>query len=265
MARLSSEITFIGSLGNVSAYKMKGMDKIIVRMKGGASKEMIKSSPAFALPRRYMFEFGGRSTASKLIMRMLWPQKPLADYNIAGLLNGLMKPVQQFDDTSALGKRNIELSKCPWILNGFPLNRQTPFESIVRTSLNCSVSRESLSAHVEIPALLPGINFIPPKRYAMYSFIATLGVVPDLFYHEAKYRPSHPDYDNFVSKRINSDWFTVKKGSAANSLDLALNAIPPDNAFTLVLSIGIRFGSLVDGDIVEQEKNVGAAKILATA
>ncbi|MBT1703214.1 hypothetical protein [Chryseosolibacter indicus] len=85
MAILSAEITFTGSFGQILAYKMGGGDKIIIRKKGGASKEKIKHDAAFANTRRVNAEFGGRAMASKWIMQMLWCIKPLADYNIAGL------------------------------------------------------------------------------------------------------------------------------------------------------------------------------------
>ena len=73
---------------------MKGSDKIILRTKGGASKEKIKKGKEFATTRRLNSEFGGRAVASKYIMRSLFPLKALADYNIAGPLNALIKPIQ---------------------------------------------------------------------------------------------------------------------------------------------------------------------------
>jgi hypothetical protein len=78
---------FTGSLYNISAYKRRDMDTIIIRSNGGPSKRMIKSHPSFELTRKNNKEFGGRSTASKWIMRILYPLKPLSDYNISGPLN----------------------------------------------------------------------------------------------------------------------------------------------------------------------------------
>ena len=67
------------------------MDGIIVRKKGGASKKRIKKDPEFFQTRLLNSEFGGRSAASKRIMKVLLPLKPLADYNIAGPLNALLR------------------------------------------------------------------------------------------------------------------------------------------------------------------------------
>jgi hypothetical protein len=68
---------FTGSLHNISAYKRRDMDTIIIGSKGGPSKKMIKSYSSFELTRKNNKEFGGRSTASKWIMRVLHPLKPL--------------------------------------------------------------------------------------------------------------------------------------------------------------------------------------------
>jgi len=94
MAHISKGIVFTGSLANVSAYKMRGSDKIILRTKGGPSKKKIKHSPNFQNTRLLNAEFGGRATATKWIRKALRPLLPLADYNIAGPLNALLKPIQ---------------------------------------------------------------------------------------------------------------------------------------------------------------------------
>jgi hypothetical protein len=47
------------------------LDTIIIRSEGTFSKRMIKSHPSFELTIRNNKEFGGRSTASKWIMRSL--------------------------------------------------------------------------------------------------------------------------------------------------------------------------------------------------
>lgn len=67
MAQITQGLAFTGSISNLSAYKMRGSDKIILRTKGGPSKNMIKKSPRFEITRRLNVEFGGRATATKWI------------------------------------------------------------------------------------------------------------------------------------------------------------------------------------------------------
>ena len=91
---------FTGSLHSISACKRRDMDTIIIRSKRGPSKRMINSHPSFELTRRNNKEFGGRSTASKWIRRILYLLKPPSDYNISGPLNSTLKPIQQMDTIS---------------------------------------------------------------------------------------------------------------------------------------------------------------------
>ena len=85
MAKQESSLGFTGSLYNISACKRRDMDTIIIRSKGGPSKKMIKSHPSFELTRKNNKEFGGRSTASNCIIRVLHPLKPLSNYNISAI------------------------------------------------------------------------------------------------------------------------------------------------------------------------------------
>src|SRR5205085_685492 len=123
MAQMDSGFNFTGPLGNVSAYRMKGVDKVILRSKGGPTKERIKSDPRFRVTRLNNSEFGGRSKASKLIRRMFWPLQSVADFNLAGPLTALAKAIQAMDSISELGKRSILFSKNGQPLEGFNLNK----------------------------------------------------------------------------------------------------------------------------------------------
>ena len=265
MAKLNPNFSFTGSLGNLSAYPMKGVEGIVVRTKGGATKEKIKTSPKFERTRELNAEFGGRATASQWIMHALWPQKALADYNMAGPVNALVKVIQVLDTESTHGKRHIVLSKNPRLLEGFSLNRKNPFDSTLRNPVGYAVSREGLSAHIGIPALLPGINFFGPNNYPMYSLQAILGIVPDLFCTNNKYQPSDTGYILNDFTAAFTGWYPMQQGSPALALDIQLPRVPPDASFSLMLSIGIRYGRMIDASTVQQVKHVGCAKILAMA
>lgn len=260
MARIITPIAFEGPLGNVTAYKMRGMDKIILRTKGGPSRERIRTSPAFEQVRRNNAEFSGRSTASKWILRMLGPLKRLADHNIAGPLNALLKPVQEMDPVRELGRRHVQLSKAPHLLCGFSLNRGTGFDTVVRTPLTVSLSRDELRAVIEIPALLPRINFFVPGNFSHYSILATLGIVPDLFNQGGRYETSRPDF-NFRPTVTTTPWLPVSDGSGGLTLALEIEQSAPE-FYTLMLSVGIRYGLVRSGGVIEEVRYAGSAKVV---
>jgi len=263
MAKLISQFPFLGSLGEVSAYKMRGVDHIILRRKGGASKRKIKTHPDFVRTRENNSEFGGRATAVKWVRQALSVQKAVADYNIAGTLNGVLQPAQQLDDKGRRGKRAVLLSRNPQLLQGFSLNRKAPFDSIIRNPPLWSLLRDTRSARIDIPELLPGINFFAPDKHPMFRITAVLGIVPDVFYTSIKYKPSSNSYRDNDVVIVDTDWRAVRKNAPATTLEMTHPTLPPDQSFSLVLSIGICFGTMSDATTVQQVKYAGAAKILA--
>ena len=70
MAKLIGEFQFEGSIGNLSAYKRKDSDKIILRTKGGPSKRRIKTAPEFAVVRLYNLEWNGSICLNEVIALM---------------------------------------------------------------------------------------------------------------------------------------------------------------------------------------------------
>jgi hypothetical protein len=262
MAKLAPGIGFTGSLNNLSAYRMRGHDEIILRMKGGPSKKMIKRSPSFEQTRRNNMEFGGRSTAAGWIMRGLHPHKSLADYNIAGPLQAILKPIQLLDDKTEFGKRNVCLSKNPGLLGGFSLNRKTIFDSVMRSPLHVEISRSELTATINLPALVPGINFFASPYHPLFRISLSLAVVPDLFHDAAGYKAAR-EYDHCYPHKIQGEWFTVSRGCGEQSFEIEIDRPLPDENFSLVLSTGICYGELMLPASPQQVKYAGAAKILA--
>lgn len=260
MAQLTGEIQFIGSLRNISAYKMRGTDKIVLRRKGGPSRKQIKHSPKFVNTRRNNMEFGGRSMAAQEIKRILHPLMFLADYNITGPLNALLKPIQKLDTENDWGKRAIQLSKDPRLLEGFSLNRKYLFETIVRTPVLCAIEGTKEAAIIDIPALLPGINFMIPGNYAWYKFIAVMGLVPDLFFNRDTYEPKdwNRDYWTTISE---TDWLPVNTAAPASKLELKGSSQDKPDACSTLVALGIAFGTIRNNNI-EPVKYIGAGKIL---
>ena len=263
MAKINSPLSFLGTVGNLTAYKLPGIESTILRSGGGPSSEKVKNDPVFVNTRRNNKEFGGRSTTAKRIKDMMRPIQLLADHNIIYSLNTLVKPIQIMDTAGEWGRRSIKLSAHPRLLVGFSLNEKNLFDSAVRNTVNSQLDRSQLKAVVDIPALLPGINFFVPWSYPLYSFQLALGVVPDMVYNSAKQKYDAPaGYDHFLPQVNETGWFPVQGGSPAISLELNYPSTPPDQSFILLLSIGIRYGMPGASGQIEQIPKAGAGRIL---
>jgi hypothetical protein len=259
-------LKFTGKLGELSAYRMRGCSKIVVRRKGGPSADQIKKSPNFANTRYTMSEFGGCSRMGKHVRYALHPLKALSDNNFGSDVNSVMRKVQLQDKTSLWGRRNIILSDYARILEGFPLNTENPtFDSVVRNPVYYTIDRERRAATVDIPHLLRSVNYFPQNNHAMFRVIVTLGVVPDMTFDTVSREFQPPEWFDagYFPTEVSTTWYPSLEGMPAATLVLEVKETPPDNGWSLMLSIGIQYGALHEGGEIKEVKRFGAAKIVA--
>lgn len=271
MGKFKPPFSYTGSVSNISVYTVRGSDQQIVRTKGGPTKRQIKTKPSFATTRKNNMEFGGRAKIAGQVLYALRPLKYLGDYNTAGPLNSLFIPIQELDAEHEKGQRNIVLSKNPGLLQGFNLNRRTPFDTIVANPLVYTLSKETLTASITFPVLIPDINFFVPGKYPWYKFIVIVGIIEDMFYDPKGYQPQH-GREMYSSVLDESDWLTVHAGVPAVTNQYTalkdcygdISKIAKLNSYSLLLAVGIAFGTMQKGQI-EMVKYVGGAKILGMA
>lgn len=254
MAILKDGLQFTGSVGNLTAYTMKGTDKIVVRRKSGPSKEKIKKAPNFAKTRENNVEFGLCAQIASGIRASLWPLKHMAGYNFTPTLIAMAKHVQQLDTTSERGKRKVLFSQHRHLLEGFNLNKINQFNSVLRHPLACSIDRTGVAATVNIPQLVPGMNIFLPWQQPVYRIVAAFGFMCDDDATAEGHAVStatdwHPSHQPFERTTLSLDY--ARKGRFGSDM-------------TMILSIGIEMGTPISDHFVQPFKNHAAAKILAT-
>lgn len=266
MAELKG-IPFIGSLGTLSAYKRKDSDKTFLRGKGGPSREKIMNDPQFELTRHNISEFGGRSKAGKGIRTALIDLGHLADHNISASLNTLLRKIQVADSVSLRGQRMIELSKYASLLQGFNFNQKHPFDSVVRIPVNCAIDKGTLSTKFTIPELLPEINLFIPNKSPLFQFKVTLGAVPDCIYlKELKLYDVSDPTKSLIDNRafMETEWVPSSIGCKMQEIELKLPNPIKASVYTIVVGIGIQYGTLGAGAVIEPVKDAGSAKVIGT-
>jgi hypothetical protein len=263
MATLHGTLSFTGSLENISAYTMRGHDKIILRTKGGASKNRIETSARFASTRNLNQEWKAVTMAARDIRVGLNALKPLADYNISGPLNALVKKIQVLDTINPKGKRSILFSRQPDFISSFNYNKQNMFDTLIRQPLSISIDKSTGVADIVTPLLQPFVNFFPHPRYAYFRIILSFVVISDYFFNEASgyYVPKSLALPTY--KPIFSPWAPSNVLQPSQSFQLT-----PDNQFfpganiVLVLGAGIQYGMPGTDGSIQPVPYVGAARIL---
>ncbi|MBT1710332.1 hypothetical protein KK062_18945 [Fulvivirgaceae bacterium PWU5] len=266
MPFLEGPFAFTGKLDMFSAYRMRGVDKIVVRRKGGPSREKIKTGASFANTRRTMSEFGGCSRHGSYVRMAMLQIRHLSDYNFGSDINSVMRQVQLRDGTGEWGRRRITLSEHTRLLEGFSTVRKAPsFDSIVRAPVYYTMDRANRSARIDIPELLRDINYFPQNNHAMFRLTVTLGIVPDVTFDIPSREYLPPDWYSrlYNSIETSTDWNPSLEGMKSTTLELAMDVLPPDDRWTLMLSIGIEYGSFRENGKIKEVPRFGAAKIMA--
>lgn len=254
MAHLVSGIQFTGSLGNVSAYRMKGSDKIVLRTKGGPSKKLVATGRQFDTTRRNNSEFGRRSKASAIVLRAMRALRPLADYNVAPAMNAVLKQIQSLDTTSVFGQRDIFLSRRPGLLEGFSFNRNVTFDATLLAPLRVDVDTVANSVTVVIPEIVFGTNFRTAGRYPYCRFVVTAACVPDLVWRDNGYRA------DVTLGEGSTEWQPATADADERTIQLSF-VPPPTGPSTLLVGVGLQYGTVSSfGEIVPVK--FGCAKVL---
>lgn len=264
MGNIISGSDFTGRLGPASVYKMRGHDKLVIRSRGGASKRKIKTHPNFDATRNLNREWKLVTEVAAEIRRGLSGLRPLADYNVSGPLNALVKKIQTSDTVNEKGKRSILFSRYPDFISSFQFNRQTLFDSIVRQQVEVNIDKPAALATVTVPVLQPAIHFFPNPRYAYYRLAINMEAASDQVWNEESMSynpvtPLLPEYNYFYT-----DWVPASSTQPAANYQFA----PVNEGFSsgpdmiLILGAGIQYGMPAPDGSIQPVPYAGAARIL---
>ena len=266
MAKLESPFPFIGTLGEVSVYRNRLTDKLIVRMKGGPTKQKIRTAESCEGIREQNLEFKGCGMANRNLFLAIHYVKHLKDFVVAGAFTKIIKAVQCMDLIHEKGKRDILFSTNRQFLEGFQLNKKNPFNTVFSHPVTATIDRSGAKATVQIPEVLPGINFINPWPYSTFRFILCIGAIYDIGPHISRkdYEVKHAEGNTGV-KLVRTEWIATDSKTPGRSIELQLQpmvAAAVDDSTTIIVSIGIEFGTQSFTEI-KPVKHVGCAKFLA--
>jgi hypothetical protein len=265
MAKLTGPLQFTGKIGNLTAFKMKGVDGIVLKECGGPSREKLLNDPQCVNNRRNMSEFGNGSTMASAIRHSFYPLKHIQDSYFFSRLAGLSRKMAKLDKISKWGERGVLISQNGKELEGLDMNKKIFFNTVIRHPLSFEISRVNGSANVIIPDLIPGVSFYNPSQFHLYRIIITLGTVYDRVFNGKEFVQQDPDLRPQLAK-VYSDWASVQKTRPASDFNIQIdqfNALPEWG--TLILSVGVDFCYPYDANLPGPANMDGCGVILGTA
>jgi hypothetical protein len=268
MAIVKGFLQMTGSIKGVSFYTRRGSDKVIMRTKGGVTKEKMATAPQYEGLRKNQTEFSGCSKFASMTKFAFGGLHRLADYNLTPVLTGMAKNLMKLDTESELGQRRIQLSKHKQLLEGFNFNRNNPFNTVLRVGITGQIDRTNLLATVTIHRINTDIDLVNIQRLPYFRIIAVIGTVADMHYDETEkaYMPAILELHG-VSKVNNGEWYPsqtiVPEHAMTVQLTEAQQALLTDD-ITVLLSVAVEFGTVGFGGETVEVKYAGCGKILAS-
>lgn len=244
MARQKGVIKYVGTLGDIRHFKIKGQEGYFAGMVGGPTGDQVQTAPEFERTRENMNEFGACAKAGKSVRTGLSQvMKQMADSQVTGRLTSIMKKINLEDQTEARGYRKIEISTQRSYLKGFEFDKNASFNGIFNApySLTHAVSRET--ADFIIDAFNPANLVNAPSGATHFRLITSLSVVSDFEYNATtnSYDPMDADL-NEVNDIQYSGFLDLYAPVPATTVTATLpgGVIPTANV-TVLQCIGIEF------------------------
>lgn len=248
MAKQKGHVKYVGTLGEVRHFKIKGQEGYFAGLKGGPTAEQIKTAPGFIRTRENMSEFAACANAGKsLRVGLSALMKQMSDSQLTGRLTAIMKKINIEDGSEARGQRAVLVSQQPQYLKGLDFNRNISFNGVFRAPFTLTANPDRNASVLEVPSFNP-LNFLNvPSGATHFRIINALSVVSDTIYNAVTgaYEPAEADL-NETSVIAYSDYTPVDIVTPLIELFAALPGTPTMTINVAVLgSIGIEFYQMV--------------------
>ena len=154
MAKQDGILKIQGTLENLTFYK--SADGLLVRTRGGVSKQRIMNDPAFIRTRENGAEFAHSAQAGKLLRMavggLVFKAK---DRRMSSRLLGVMAQLKNLDSVNARGERQVAVgigqTEGKLVLRGFDFNSNAPLQSVLLSALNLDTATGSIAISEFLP------------------------------------------------------------------------------------------------------------------
>ena len=268
MAIVRGALQVTGSIKGVTFYTRVGSDKVIMRTKGGPSKQRMAKGQEFEKVRQHQQEWGECVQFARAVRNAVGENYRLCDFNLSPVWTGIGKNLVKMDQVGKVGERRLFLSSYRQALEGFSFNRNYPLNSVLRVLPVCQVNRDILSASVTFPRINTTNDILNVQRLPYFRLVVCLGTVSDMVYNPQNlFYNFEPLVDLMQGVCVNhvTEWFSADNLLKAQTIELSMNEelreFMTENV-CLLLSIGIEFGKVGFGGEIVEVKHAGSAKIV---
>jgi len=244
MAIQKGHIKYVGTLGDVRHFKIKGLPEYYAGLKGGPSGDQVLTDPVFERTRENMNEFGGCAKAGKSVRTAFSSlMDKMADSQVTGRLTSIMKKINLEDQSEARGYRAILISQQRQYLQGLQFDKSLNFDSIITAPFSVTHVVARNEATLDLAAFNPLSAVVAPAGATHFRLVNALGVISDFEYNSntGTYEPIDAT-NNEKSVVAYSAYLPLDAAAAAQSIVATLAGAPTlTNDDSVIQCVGIEF------------------------
>ena len=250
MAKQKGHVKYVGTLGEIRHFKIKGNEGYFAGLKGGPTAEQVKTAPGFIRTRENMSEFAACAMAGKSVRVGLSAiMRQMTDSQFTGRLTAIMKKINIEDGSEARGQRAVLISQQPQYLKGLDFDRNISFNGVFNAPFTLTAVVDRNKSTLTIPSFNP-LNYLNiPSGATHFRIINAISVVSDFVYNSATkaYEPDEPIL-NEMSNIEYSGYIPVDVVTPSLDVNAILPGSPTLSSNVAVLgSIGVEFYQEVGG------------------
>ncbi|MDM1043153.1 hypothetical protein ACTS9T_15095 [Empedobacter falsenii] len=251
MARQSGHIKYVGTLGDVRHFKIKGNKGFYAGLKGGPTAQQIASDPAFVRTRENMNEFGGSATTGRSFRTSIANLiRNNADSQVTGRITAVMKKINLEDGSEARGQRAILITAAPQYLEGFEFNKFSSLNGVFNAPYTITSNVDRDESTLAIAPFNPLDNMFIPAGATHFRIINAITVLSDFAYNPLtkSYEPKD-NVNNGLTATADSGYLPVNAMTSAISVATTLPGTPTLSADVSVVNIlAVEFYQEVNGN-----------------
>jgi len=186
MARQGGHVKYVGTIGDIRHFKIKGQTGYFAGLVGGPTGDQVATAPAFERTRENMNEFGGSAKAGRAVRSVFSSiLGKMSDSRLTGRLTATMKKINLEDQSEPRGYRAILISEQRKYLAGITFNQNANFDSRCKAGCELVKNVKRGIADYTIPAFNPMDAIQAPAGATHARFIFGLGVLSDFRFNSA--------------------------------------------------------------------------------
>lgn len=264
MAKQKGVMKYVGTLGDIRHFKIKGQEGYFAGMVGGPTGEQVLTDPAFERTRENMNEFGGSAKAGKSVRNgFAQLMSKMADSQLTGRLTSIMKKINLEDQSESRGYRSIQISDQRRYIDGLDFNKNISLNSVLLAPYSVAHPVTRDAATFTLAALNPASLITAPPGSTHFRLVNALAIVSDFAYNgtTGTYEPTQPNFNQISTVQF-SDYISLNGAVPATTVEAELTVpddIPTD--VTVLQAAGIEFYQSV-GDNYYQFASGNCLKIV---